>query len=95
MTIGVCDVNPDETQRTVYFLRSQIKNNIIDNENVRFVSYNLDSVMLDIDYQKFDCDIFIYNRASVSKWQEWCEPGKEDQCRSSILQDSFLCKQNP
>ena len=59
MTIGVCDVNPDETQRTVYFLRSQIKNNIIDNENVRFVSYNLDSVMLDIDYQKFDCDIFI------------------------------------
>ena len=46
MTIGVCDVNPDETQRTVYFLRSQIKNNIIDNENVRFVSYNLDSVML-------------------------------------------------
>lgn len=59
MTIGVCDVNPDETQRIVYFLRSQIKNNIIDNENVRFVSYNLDSVMLDIDYQKFDCDIFI------------------------------------
>lgn len=59
MTIGVCDVNPDKTQRTVYFLRSQIKNNIIDNENVRFVSYNLDSVMLDIDYQKFDCDIFI------------------------------------
>ena len=59
MTIGVCYVNPDETQRTVYFLRSQIKNNIIDNENVRFVSYNLDSVMLDIDYQKFDCDIFI------------------------------------
>lgn len=59
MTIGVCDVNLDETQRTVYFLRSQIKNNIIDNENVRFVSYNLDSVMLDIDYQKFDCDIFI------------------------------------
>lgn len=59
MTIGVCDVNPDEPQRTVYFLRSQIKNNIIDNENVRFVSYNLDSVMLDIDYQKFDCDIFI------------------------------------
>ena len=34
MTIGVCDVNPDETQRTVYFLRSQIKNNIIDNDNV-------------------------------------------------------------
>ena len=59
MTIGVCDVNPDETQSTVYFLRSQIKYNIIDNENVRFVSYNLDSVMLDIDYQKFDCDIFI------------------------------------
>lgn len=26
---------------------------------MRFVSYNLDSVMLDIDYQKFDCDIFI------------------------------------
>ena len=23
MTIGVCDVNPDETQRTVYFLRSK------------------------------------------------------------------------
>ena len=59
MTIDVCDVNPEETQRTVYFLRSKIKNNIIDNENVRFVSYNLDSVMLDIDYQKFDCDIFI------------------------------------
>ena len=31
----------------------------LSNENVRFVSYNLDSVMLDIDYQKFDCDIFI------------------------------------
>ena len=87
MTIGVCDVNPDETQRTVYFLRSQIKNNIIDNENVRFVSYNLDSVMLDIDYQKFDCDIFITELLYPN--------GKKDQCRSPILQDSFLCKQNP
>lgn len=36
-----------------------MKNDIIDNKNVRFVSYNLDSVMLDIDYQKLDCDIFI------------------------------------
>lgn len=59
MTIGVCDVNPDETQRTVYFLRSQIKTTLLITKNVRFVSYNLDSVMLDIDYQKFDCDIFI------------------------------------
>lgn len=59
MTIGVCDVNLDETQRTVYFLRFQMKNNIIDEKNVKFVPYNFDSVMLDIDYQKFDCDIFI------------------------------------
>lgn len=36
-----------------------MKNDIIDNKNVRFISYNLDSVMLDIDYQKLDCDIFI------------------------------------
>lgn len=93
MTIGVCDVNPDETQRTVYFLRSQIKNNIIDNENVRFVSYNLDSVMLDIDYQKFDCDIFITellypngkNGVNLAKRINAVAPS----CK--IL----LCKQNP
>ena len=58
MKIGVCDVNPEETQRTIYFLRSNMKNDI-DMEKVTFISYNYDSVMLDIDYQKFDCDLFI------------------------------------
>ena len=91
MTIGVCDVNPDETQRTVYFLRSQIKNNIIDNENVRFVSYNLDSVMLDIDYQKFDCDIFI-TELLYPNGKNGVNLAKRINAGSSILQDSFLCK---
>lgn len=59
MTIGVCDVNSEENQRTIYFLSSHMKKRIIDNEKVTFISYNLDSVMLDIDDQKFDCDVFI------------------------------------
>lgn len=58
MRIGVCDVNLDETERTIYLLRSNMKSDI-DTEKVIFIPYNYDSVMLDIDYQKFDCDVFI------------------------------------
>lgn len=57
--IGVCDVNEDETRRTVYFLESQMKNDVIDKDNVTIASYTLESVMLDLDDQKFDYDIFI------------------------------------
>lgn len=73
MKIGVCDVNPVETARTVFLLNSQFKNlkgkfqnteneiqnRHIDYDNVTVISYSLDSVMLDLDDQKFDCDIFI------------------------------------
>lgn len=88
MKIGVCDVNPAETARTVFLLNSQLRNlkensrnterNLknkaghdsegledylqnkhIDCDNVTIISYNLDLVMLDLDDQKFDCDIFI------------------------------------
>ena len=57
--IGVCDVNEDETRRTVYLLESQMKNDVIDKDNVTIASYTLESVMLDLDDQKFDYDIFI------------------------------------
>ena len=57
--IGVCDVNEDEISRTIYLLESQIKNFYIGTNNVTFVKYTIDLVMLDLDDQKFDCDIFI------------------------------------
>lgn len=57
--IGVCDVNEDEISRTIYLLESQIKNFHIGANNVTFVKYTIDLVMLDLDDQKFDCDIFI------------------------------------
>lgn len=57
--IEVCDVNEDETRRTVYLLESQIKNDVIDKDNVTIASHSLESVMLDLDDQKFDYDIFI------------------------------------
>ena len=57
--IGVCDVNEDETRRTVYLLESPMKNDVIDKDNVTIASYTLESVMLDLDDQKFDYDIFI------------------------------------
>ena len=57
--IGVCDVNEDETRRTVYLLESQMKNDVIDKNNVTVTSHTLESVMLDLDDQKFDYDIFI------------------------------------
>lgn len=57
--IGVCDVNEDETRRTVYLLESQMKNDVIDNDNVTITSHTLESVMLDLDDQRFDYDIFI------------------------------------
>ena len=57
--IGVCDVNEDETRRTVYLLESQMRNGVIDKDNVTIVSHSLESVMLDLDDQKFDYDIFI------------------------------------
>lgn len=57
--IGVCDVNEDETRRTVYLLESQMRNGVIDKDNVTIASHSLESVMLDLDDQKFDYDIFI------------------------------------
>lgn len=57
--IGVCDVNEDETRRTVYLLESQMKNDVIDKDNVTIASHTLESVMLDLDDQRFDYDIFI------------------------------------
>ena len=87
MKIGVCDVNPAETARTVFLLNSQLRNlkensrnternlknkadhvskvrdylqnKCIGYDDVTIISYNLDLVMLDLDDQKFDCDIFI------------------------------------
>ena len=44
--IGVCDVNEDETRRTVYLLESQMRNGVIDKDNVTIVSHSLESVML-------------------------------------------------
>ena len=57
--IGVCDVNEDETRRTVYLLESQMKNAVIDKDNVTIASHSLESIMLDLDDQRFDYDIFI------------------------------------
>lgn len=57
--IGVCDVNEDETCRTVYLLKSQIKFDDIDEKNVTIAMYTFESVILDIEEHKFDCDIFI------------------------------------
>ena len=57
--IGVCDVNEDETRRTVYLLESQMKNDVIDKDNVTIASHSLESIMLDLDDQRFDYDIFI------------------------------------
>lgn len=59
MKIGVCDANPGETAKTIYLLSTQMKKDIIDKNKVIFIPYSLDSVMLDLDDQKFDCDIFI------------------------------------
>ena len=81
MKIGVCDVNPVETARTVFLLNSHLRNlrenalsttgygskeleyclqnSHIAPGKVTIIPYNLDSVMLDLDDQKFDCDIFI------------------------------------
>ena len=52
-------MNEDETRRTVYLLESQMRNGVIDKDNVTIVSHSLESVMLDLDDQKFDYDIFI------------------------------------
>lgn len=57
--IGVCDVNEDETRRTVYLLESQMKNAVIDKDNVTIASHSLEPIMLDLDDQRFDYDIFI------------------------------------
>lgn len=43
--IGVCDVNEDETRRTVYLLESQMKNAVIDKNNVTIASHSLESIM--------------------------------------------------
>lgn len=85
MKIGVCDVNPAETARTVFMLSSQLRNlkensrntesnlksygtkeqgGCLQNKHIGFnkvtiAPYTPDSVMLDLDDQKFDCDIFI------------------------------------
>ena len=85
MKIGVCDVNPAETARTVFMLSSQLRNlkensrntesnlksygtkeqgGCLHNKHIGFnkvtiAPYTPDSVMLDLDDQKFDCDIFI------------------------------------
>ncbi len=59
MKIGICDVNSVETAKTIYLLSSYSKNNGVDEEKVTYISYNFDSVMLDLYDQKFDCDIFI------------------------------------
>lgn len=47
--IGVCDVNEDETCRTVYLLKSQIKFDDIDEKNVTIAMYTFESVILDIE----------------------------------------------
>lgn len=57
--IGVCDVNSVETGKTVYLLNDKMKNKLFGENKVILSSYNFDSVMLDLDDQKFDCDIFI------------------------------------
>lgn len=56
--IAVCDVNEEETRRTVHILESQ-ENDVIDKNNVTITSHTLESVMLDLDDQRFDYDIFI------------------------------------
>ena len=52
-------MNEDETRRTVYLLESQMKNDVIDKDNVTIASHSLESIMLDLDDQRFDYDIFI------------------------------------
>lgn len=59
MRIGVCDVNEDETRRTIYLLNTQVKQLAEDDKSVTFVPYNYEMVVLDIDDGKFDCDMFI------------------------------------
>lgn len=56
--IAVCDVNEEETRRTVHILESQ-ENGVIDKNNVTITSHTLESVTLDLDSQRFDYDIFI------------------------------------
>lgn len=59
MKIGVCDASFANSQKTVALLEMQIQNTNIGRENVEIVSYNPDSVTLDLDEGRFDCDVFI------------------------------------